>query len=331
MSLDILREVPSFLYRQLFTTPPTPTKDCTGKTIIVTGANVGLGKEAARHFVQLNAQKVIIACRSIEKGESAKEDIEASTGRKGVVEVWQLDLQSYDSVRAFAKRAESLDRLDILLENAGISTAKYVEVPGTGMESTIVVNVVATFLLALLMIPAMQKTSKKHNTIPTLTIVSSEVHFFTSFPERKASSIFATLSSKHEARMADRYNVSKMLEVLTCREIAKEHPVSQTNVTLNFVNPGFCHSELMRDMMNPILVVIKKILCRTTEVGSRTLVHAALSGPESHGKYHSDSQIAECARLVEGPEGPEMQRRVWGELSSILENIEPGVTKVLDN
>lgn len=79
--------------------------------------------------------------------------------------------------RAFAKRAESLDRLDILLENAGISTAKFVEVAGN--ESTITTNVVSTFLMALLMLPILQKTSKNYNTVPTLTIVSSEVHFFT--------------------------------------------------------------------------------------------------------------------------------------------------------
>lgn len=131
--------------------------------------------------------------------------------------------------------------------------------------------------------------------------------------------------------MDDRYNVSKLLEVFACREIAKNHPVSQTNVTLNFVNPGWCHSELMREMMNPFLVVLKKIMCRTTEVGSRTLVHAGLSGPESHGKYLSDSRIQQCAPLVEGPEGPEVQRRVWEELASKLEEIEPGVTRVLDN
>lgn len=60
--------------------------------------------------------------------------------------------------------------------------------------------------------------------------------------------------------MADRYNVSKLLEVFACRQVAKEHPVSQTNVTLNFVNPGWCHSELMREMMNPVLAVLKKIM-----------------------------------------------------------------------
>lgn len=78
----------------------------------------GLGKEAARHYVRLNAEKVIIACRSIEKGEAAARDIEQSTGRKGVVEVWQLDLSSYENVKQFAERAKGLRRLDSIVENA---------------------------------------------------------------------------------------------------------------------------------------------------------------------------------------------------------------------
>ena len=131
--------------------------------------------------------------------------------------------------------------------------------------------------------------------------------------------------------MGDRYNVSKMLEVLVCREIASHHPNSQMKVTLNFVNPGWCHSELMRELSNPMITVIKKLFCRTTEVGSRNLVHAGVAGPETHGKYVSDCQVRPCAPLVEGPEGPEMQRRVWEELVVVLSAIEPGVTKVLDS
>ena len=130
--------------------------------------------------------------------------------------------------------------------------------------------------------------------------------------------------------MGDRYHVSKMLEVLSCREIAREHPVSQTNVTLNFVNPGWCHSELMREVKNPVINLVKKLVCRTTEVGSRTLVHAGVAGPETHGKYLSNCRIMPCAPLVEGKNGPELQRRVWEELAAKLNEIEPGITKVLD-
>lgn len=71
-------------------------------------------------------------------------------------------------------------------------------------------------------------------------------------------------------------------------------------------------------------------MCRSTEVGSRTLVHAGLAGPDTHGKYLSDCRIKPCAPLVEGNEGLEMQRRVWQELSAKLDDIEPGVTKLLD-
>lgn len=83
-------------------------------------------------------------------------------------------------------------------------------------------------------------------------------------------------------------------------------------------------------MNNPILTLAKKIFCRTTEVGSRTLVHAGLGGKDTHGAYLSDCKITPCAALVEGKEGPEMQKRVWAELAEKLEHIEPGVTKNLD-
>ena len=131
--------------------------------------------------------------------------------------------------------------------------------------------------------------------------------------------------------MSSRYPTSKLLEVLICREIARLHPISQTKVALNFANPGWCHSELAREMGDSaVLRFVMKIMCRTTEVGSRPLAYAGLAGPETHGKYLSDCQIEPCAPLVEGKEGPELQRRVWGELSEMLERISPGVTKVLD-
>lgn len=323
-----------FFHSQFFVTPEYPSEDCTGRTIIITGANTGLGKEAARHIVRLNAERVIITSRNASKGEAAAKDIERTTGRKGVVEVWNLDLQNYDNVKAFAKRVEGLKRLDAIIENAGVATNKFQMAEGN--ESTITTNVVSTFLLALLVLPKLQESAKLHGIVPNLTIVSSEVHFFTSFPERKAPSIFGTLNNPKEANMSDRYNVSKMLEVLACRAIAKQHPQSQLGVNLNFVNPGWCHSELVREMkenkiIGAIIALVMKIMARTTEVGSRTLVHAGTkAGKESHGKYLSDCQVTRCAKLVEGPEGPGLEDRVWKELSEKLEAIQPGILRNLD-
>ena len=192
----------SFLYSQLFVTPQYPDKDFTNQTIVVTGANAGLGLEAARHFARLNADKVILAVRNLSKGEAAKKSIEESTGKKNTVEVWHLDLSSYGSVKEFAARIRTLDRLDAVVENAGIATFKYVTAEDN--ESTITTNVVSTFLLALLVLPKLHETGQKYKTTPRLTIVSSDVHQFTDFKERKSPRIFEKLNDKETADMSDR-------------------------------------------------------------------------------------------------------------------------------
>jgi retinol dehydrogenase-12 len=110
----------SFLSHQARVHVPIPSKSFAGQTIIITGSNTGLGLEAAIHIVRLGAERVILAVRSISKGEEAKKHIEEKTKRTNVADVWELDLASYDSVKAFVKKAEGLPRLDAVLENAGI-------------------------------------------------------------------------------------------------------------------------------------------------------------------------------------------------------------------
>lgn len=156
---------------------PYPEHSFAGQTVIVTGSNIGLGFEAARHFARLGA-KVILGVRTPSKGEEAARSIEKSTGRKGACEVWQLDMGDFDSVKAFAKKAEGLDRLDAVVENAGV--AKYTYSETAGMETTIAVNVVGTFLLALLLLPVLRKSGKKHGVLPRLAVTSSEVHAWVS-------------------------------------------------------------------------------------------------------------------------------------------------------
>ena len=193
-----------WLRDQLFLTLPYPQEPATGQTIIVTGANVGLGFEAAKFFVRLGAKKVIIAVRDQEKGEAAKKLIEESEHRRDVVEVWKLDLCSYTSVKQFAEKVQkSLPRVDVLLANAGI--AKYTYSVAEDNETTITTNVVSTFLLALLLLPKLQETAKSFGVTPRLTIVSSNVHAFTQFPEKSSPDIFQTLNDKNAANMMDRY------------------------------------------------------------------------------------------------------------------------------
>jgi NAD(P)-dependent dehydrogenase (short-subunit alcohol dehydrogenase family) len=112
-------------------------------------------------------------------------------------------------------------------------------------ESTVTVNVVSTFLLALSLLPQLKKTANKFNTRPNLTIVASEVHFWAKFSEKDAPEgrIFAELSTKKEGiDMANRYQVSKLLDVLCTRAMADRRAARAIPVTINTVNPGFCYS-----------------------------------------------------------------------------------------
>jgi len=203
IKLDLLRAGKIFIRSQLFETPPYPTEDFTGKTIIVTGANTGLGLEAARHFTRLNCAKLILGVRTVSKGQAAKESILESTKRPSdCIEVWDLDLNSTASVKAFAARAQSLERVDVLLENAGISTNEWAL--KEGYEQTIQVNVISTFLLALLMLPKLRETAEKFGSLPHLTIVSSETHRFTKFQEAGAPDVYTKLNEQKSFNGTDR-------------------------------------------------------------------------------------------------------------------------------
>lgn len=190
------------IQEQVTTRPPYPTFDFSGKTIIVTGANIGLGKEAVKHFVRLKAERVIMTVRSITKGEAAKADIEAETKRAGVCEIWELDYSNYASVKSFGAKAATLTRIDALVLNAGLATQKFEIFEDN--ESTITVNVVSTTLLVLLLLPILRNSASKWNIVPVVTIVSSGVHAYTKFPERKTPNSFATLNIKKTAVMSNR-------------------------------------------------------------------------------------------------------------------------------
>ena len=319
-----------FLYSQFFVRPLYPTASYVGKTVIVTGSNIGLGKEAARHFARLGARRLILAVRSLDKGHAAKDDIEAMTNcAKDVIKVWQIDMASYASVQKFAARVDAeLDRVDIFIANAGVARLKYSVAEDN--ESTITINVVSTFLLLALVLPTLKASAARFNIRPTFTITSSEVHGHTKFPQQYApdGEIFATVNDKAKAEknFMDQYPVSKLLEVFVVRAMAEGHPASDFPVTVNCVNPGLCHSELARDYPTFGFWLMKLLLARSTEVGSRTLVHAGTQGAESHGQYLSDCTIAAPAPLVTSKDGKQAQARVCAELVKKLEAIKPGVS-----
>ena len=222
-----------------------------------------------------------------------------------------------------------------MIANAGINTANFKKIEGD--ESTITVNVVSTFLLGVLVLPKLKETAKQFNTRPALAIVTSELHFVAAFKEARKltgkGQIFKTLSDEKTADMGDRYNVSKLLEVMVVNRWAEIRSANQFPITIDCVNPGFCHSELMRDMSLPMKIIgttMKAVLARTTEVGGRTLVHAAGTGSqkdkELHGQYLSNCGVADKSSFVTSERGQALGIELWEELSQKLEAVAPGCT-----
>ncbi|KEY80459.1 transcription factor C6 [Aspergillus fumigatus] len=264
-----------FLYSQLFVTPKYPTQEFPGRTVIVTGANVGLGLEAARHFCRLGAAKVILAVRNTAAGEIAIESIEKSTDRRGICEVWELDLASYTSVQAFAAQASrQLSRIDILVANAGIATTQYTVAEGH------------------------ERSLTPSTTRPLRT-------------------------------MQSRYAASKLLQILIAQELASK--MAGSGVVLNMLQPGMCHSRLTRDDKSWATAILKMLLARSTEVGSRTILAAASAGPESHGAYMRDGKVDNGAlsSFVCSADGQKARKKVWKELVEILQRIQPDIVAPL--
>jgi retinol dehydrogenase 12 len=188
-----------FLYSQLFVSPQYPKRSFATQTVIVTGSNVGLGLEAARHFYRLNCARLILAVRTASKGQAAKEDIVQSVKHRtdpDAIEIWPLDQSSTESTLAFAERVKTeLPRVDVLVENAGINSKLWVM--SEGYEQAVQVNVLNTFLLALSLLPKLNETKSNFpDSSPHLVIVSSEAHRLTKFPEINAKNLYEKLNDE---------------------------------------------------------------------------------------------------------------------------------------
>jgi retinol dehydrogenase-12 len=151
------------------------------------------------------------------------------------------------------------------------------------------------------------------------------------FRERSTPDIFSALSDAASKYQADRYNTSKLLEIMIVRELGLVTAGSgKLLVIINTVNPGYCVSELQRNATPVLYFFIKLgglILARTTEVGSRTLFAGAVAGEESHGMYMSDCKAKEPSAFVRSVDGGETQKKAYEQLLKLLESVEPGITK----
>lgn len=248
-----------------------------GKVCIVTGANTGIGKATALGLARMGAT-VILACRDQQKGRAALEELKAASGSSSL-HLMQLDLASLSSVRAFAQEFEQkFPRLDVLLENAGVST-RVRQLSADGYELDFAVNHLGHFLLTQLLRPRLEASAPSR-----IVVVSSALH-------RNAKLDLDDLQGERSWSMMGTYGKSKLANMLFVREQARR--LEGRGVTINALHPGVIATELARDFPAP-LRLMARLFFKSPEAGAKTSLHVA-TAPELErvsGKYFEDSKEA---------------------------------------
>ena len=276
------------------------------KIVIITGANKGIGKEAAKQIAKLGA-KVYMACRSLDSANEAREEIVNETGNQNVF-VKHLDLASVESVISFAeqfKKEES--KLDVLINNAGLWT-KTKKLTDINVEQTFTVNVLGHQLLTQLLLDELKNAAPSR-------IINVASHFAggldiddLNFDKRNYNETLAYKQTKQANRM------------LT-REWARR--LETDNISVYSMTPGFIpDTELFREqnVVGKFLIkVFALIEGRTIEEGADTIVWLASTNKinGSNGGFHNQRKEEKCKF-----NNPIEEKRLWEKCEELLNTAE---------
>ncbi|KAJ6546059.1 hypothetical protein DFH09DRAFT_1367497 [Mycena vulgaris] len=319
---------------QLTTRYPEPTASLQGRTYIVTGANSGLGLALATHIAALGAARVVLAVRDATKGAAAREKILRDTNFLGALEVWELDMGKFASVAQFAARAEKeLDRLDGAALNAGVSTHGW-GLTADGWETTFQVNALSTGLLAILLLPLLQRTVNRpvipgmKHIPPHLTITGSGGQNVAKFPEQHETNILEALNDESKFNSFDRYPTSKLFNYFIAKKTAS---LSQAEgVIVNVVDPGMNHSDLPRDTKLPLVARgLIQVLAWPASKGAVNILYGLLASTPS-GAYISRTRMQTTAKWLDTAHGEEVRDRVWTEMVGVWEEAVPDIQRILN-
>ncbi|XP_012267514.1 retinol dehydrogenase 12 [Athalia rosae] len=256
-----------------------------GRTIVITGANTGIGKETARDLYRRGA-RVVLACRDLAKANAAAEDLkkvppskpdrEQFIGEPGEVVVCKLDLNSLASVKECAKHISTTESaVHILINNAGIMMCP----KGTtedGFETQLGTNHLGHFLFTMLLLPKIIQTQKASEFCCRIVNVSSMAH-------EGGDIRFDDLMGEKSYNAISAYTQSKLANVLFTRELArrlKDDNIGGINVYS--LHPGVIKSELGRHLNEGLFrgarffFSILSPFIKNVEQGAQTTLHCAV-------------------------------------------------------
>ena len=267
-----------------------------GKTALITGGTSGIGKAAAVALAAMGADVVVVG-RNRERGEAALREIKAQ-GHNESVRLMLADLSVQAEVRRLA--AEFLgrhDRLDVLVNNAGLVQSKRTETPD-GIETTLAINHLAPFLLTNLLLERLKQSAPSR-----IITVSSEA-------QRWGNMDFDDLQSTQKYRGFPVYGMTKLANIMFTYELAER--LKGTFVTANCLHPGAVGTNFGKNNGGPMTLFFRaaKPFMRSPEQGADTLIWLA-SSPDVEGvsgKYFSDRKEIEAKKVAYDPAA---RRKLW--------------------
>lgn len=326
--------------------PANPTQSFAGKTVLITGANSGLGFEASLKFAALGASRLIFGVRSLRRGEEARAKICRQTGyNKNNIQLYELDMSTFDSVKGFVAAISKEDRIDVAILNAGIAAPSFRLGP-EGHEMTMQVMVLSTALLAVLIIPQLQKSAKISKNATHLEIVASiacrsaKIDCFSqsnaTVLEQVSQAKFFGMQTQYQfAKLFQMYILEGLIQGRTSTESSQDDP----GVIINAVCPGPCKTSLGRDfpvILQFPMLFLQSAFFRTAEQGARSYVSGAILGSEAHGKLWNTDLFIEYVpyqpalrqtiandgfsggESCTSAQGKAMQKKVWQEIVEVL-------------
>ena len=285
-----------FIKNQFLTrTKPLPKSlDLAGKVAIVTGSNCGLGLESAAQLLQHGLSMLIMAVRSIPKGDIAADGLRRNYPAASI-NVWQLDMSLYNSIQAFVTRVNGeLDRVDIAILNAGLGFGNFTILPTTGHEETVQINYLSTMFLATLLLPVL-KAKSPVGSPGRLTISTAMLSIAAKFPNKNEIPLLPSFDDPKWFETRDVYSTSKLLGQMFVWKLTDK--VSANDVVVNLVEPGFIKGTELHADASPAgkiaMAIFKAATARNVTVGASTYLDAAIvKGKESHGCVLTNWEIA---------------------------------------
>ncbi len=290
--------------------------DQSGRTILITGANTGIGYEAARVLAGQGA-RVLLGCRSADKAREARRRILA-LHPKAHVELLSLDLGSLDSVRAAAAEvAAKQERLDVLINNAGIMIPPREET-ADGFESQFGVNHLGHFALTGLLLPKLRGTPGSR-----VVTVSSTAH---KAGKMDFDDVHATESYSRQGR----YSMSKLANLLFMHELQRRLSHAGAETISVACHPGISDTELSRYFPGWVMpfAPVLRLFAQSPPMGALPTLRAASDRNVAGGEYYGPSLRFELVGppIRVTPNGasrnPRLARRLW-DLSIELTGVDP--------